>query len=42
MVVGFFRVSNDSVNMLQSNGSLGNGDTVDGLLNSSIEIRVYP
>ena len=42
VVVGFFRVSNDNVYLLQYNGSLGSGDPVDGLLNSSIEIRVYP
>ena len=42
VVVGFFRSSNDNVYMLQSNGSFGSGDPVDGLLNSSIEIRVYP
>ena len=42
VVVGFFRSSNDNVYLLQSNGSLGSGDTVDGLINSSIEIRVYP
>ena len=42
VVVGFFRVSNDNVYLLQYNGPLGSGDPVDGLLNSSIEIRVYP
>lgn len=42
VVVGFLRNSNDRVILQQSNGALGSGDTVDGLLNSSIEIRVYP
>ena len=42
VVVGFFRNSDNRVILQQSNGALGSGDTVDGLLNSSIEIRVYP
>ena len=42
VVVGFFRNSNDLVYLLQFNGSALSGDAVDGLVNSSIEIRVYP